>query len=179
MSSDDAYSQAGASSFVAGLASIHLAAALLVFGVAAAGLGWSDGGIHGASVFLALGTPAVLALLGLRGRWPLVLAAALCSATLVFVPFSLHSFVLGPLAVLYAVGYLSNAARPRLSGWRTLSALAALPPLAVIVFVGPTLLGDPEPGAAASLIRVAGFATMIALGARCPPPGSGSAGGAG
>lgn len=48
----------------------------------------------------------MLALLGLRGRSGLLLGASIAALLLALVPFSLHSFVLGPTGILYAVAYV-------------------------------------------------------------------------
>lgn len=45
--------------------------------------------------------PALLAAAGLRGRHPLLLIAAIAAGILAVVPFSLHSFVLAPLGLIW------------------------------------------------------------------------------
>lgn len=47
--------------------------------------------------------PASLAVLGLRGRSPLLLVAGISSFVLALLPFSFHSFVLGPVGLVYAI----------------------------------------------------------------------------
>lgn len=113
-------------------AGVQLAAVVVYLGVMA----YSEPGVDGlravpiAAVFAA---PAVLALAGLRGRAPLLLAATLAAAVLAVFPFSLHSFVLAPVAVVYAVSYarLSPSRHHR----RAMSAVACCPALLVAAFV--------------------------------------------
>lgn len=52
----------------------------------------------------------MLAIAGLRGRTPLLLAATIAAGMLAIFPFSLHSFVLGPAAVVYGAAYARLAA---------------------------------------------------------------------
>lgn len=77
--------------------------------------------------------PAVLAIAGLRGRVPLLLAAAIAAGLLAIFPFSLHSFVLAPVALVYATAYapLSRSVEPR----GTAVAVVACPILLVAALV--------------------------------------------
>jgi hypothetical protein len=61
--------------------------------------------------------PALLAALGLRNRQPLLLAAAIAALVLAVFPFSLHSFVLGPAGIVYAVAYARLATGQRDRRW--------------------------------------------------------------
>jgi hypothetical protein len=54
--------------------------------------------------------PAPLAVLGLRTRQPLLLVAAIAALALAVLPFSLHSFVLGPTGIVYVIAYRRLAA---------------------------------------------------------------------
>ena len=88
------------------------------------------------------GLPGVLALLGLRRRWPLLLAAGVASLVLAVLPFSLHSFVFVPVGVAYLVAYgLSRA--PRAGTGRTAAAAAVVPTLLVAAFVALVWHEDP------------------------------------
>lgn len=58
------------------------------------------------------GAPALLAALGLRDRRPLLLAAAASSMVLAVVPFSVHSFVLGPVGLVYAIAFTTVPGEP-------------------------------------------------------------------
>lgn len=102
------------------------------------------GHTQGASIAVVLGTPAVLAFLGSRGRWPLVLAAGATSAALGLVPFSLHSFALLPLAVLYLSAYGARSHTVSLTPTRTLILVIAIPALAVAAILLPTMQKNPR-----------------------------------
>jgi hypothetical protein len=111
--------------------------------------------------------PALLAALGLRNRQPLLLAAAIAALVLAVFPFSVHSFVLGPAGIVYAVAYAGLAAGRH--DRRSVIAVLACPSLlvgALLVLVVAdhpacyTKLGsdevviDRDPGEAASGVEV-------------------------
>ncbi|MDP8927733.1 MAG: hypothetical protein M3O70_03925 [Actinomycetota bacterium] len=94
------------------------------------------------------GLPALLAILALRGRDPLLLAAGVASLALAVFPFSLHSFVFGPVGLIYLLLYAHLLISAK---WRThrhsasRSAVAALvvPLLLVIGFFASAVHDDP------------------------------------
>ncbi|MGH3665615.1 MAG: hypothetical protein ACRDU8_05925 [Egibacteraceae bacterium] len=88
------------------------------------------------------GMPAVLALLAWRRRPPLLLSAAVTALALALVPFSLQSFLLGPLGLAYLLAYLGLRGD---RGPATRSALAAVvcPALGLMALVVPLLHADP------------------------------------
>lgn len=75
---------------VAALLHLALAAGFAVFQIIQ--LEPLHGYTRGASIALVFATPAVLALLGSLGRWPLVLAAGVTSVVVGVVPFSLTAY---------------------------------------------------------------------------------------
>lgn len=85
--------------------------------------------------------PALLAALGLRNRQPLLLAAAIAALVLAVFPFSLHSFVLGPAGIVYAVAYarLATGQRDR----RSVIAAMACPCLLVGALLVLTIADHP------------------------------------
>lgn len=87
------------------------------------------------------GLPGVLALLALRRRGPLLLAAGVASLVLAVVPFSLHSFVFGPVGLVYLVAYVRWPA-PRHSG-RSAAAAVAVPVLLIAAFLSLVWHEDP------------------------------------
>lgn len=90
-----------------------------------------------AAVYL---SPAVLALA--RGRGPLLLAAAMTALVLAIFPFSVHSFVLGPIGLVYLAAYAQLPARQRV-GPRVVTAVAVCPLLASAALVALLLHDDP------------------------------------
>lgn len=78
-------------------------AALVTLGIA------SDGPIvdrlRPVPIAVVYALPGVLAVLAARGRGPLLLAAGLSALVLAVFPFSVHSFVLGPVGIIYLVGH--------------------------------------------------------------------------
>lgn len=127
---------------VAALLHLGLAAAFAVFQIIQ--LGPLHGYTRGASIALVLATPAVLALLGSLGRWPLVLAAGVTSMVVGLVPFSLHSFALLPLAVVYLTAYGARSHTASLTPTRTLLLVVVVPALAVAAIVLPDLQKTPQ-----------------------------------
>lgn len=106
----------------------------------------SDGGVGdrlGAIPLAAVyGLPAVLAFLALRGRGPLFLPAGIASLTLAVFPFSLHSFVFGPVGLIYLLTYATWPARP-LDGSRSVAVGVGVPLLLVAAFVALVVHDDP------------------------------------
>lgn len=104
----------------------------------------SDGSVGdrlGAAPLAAVyGLPAVLALLGLRGRGPLLLPAGVASLVLAVFPFSLHSFVFGPIGIIYLIAY---ARWPTHQHAGSRSAVAALVvPLLLVGAFGALIVHD-------------------------------------
>lgn len=116
----------------AGGALVELAAVAVYLGVMAAS-GPDVDGLGAVPIAAVFAAPAVLALAGLRGRAPLLLAATIAAAVLAVFPFSLHSFVLAPVAVVYALAYarLSTSRQRR----RAVLAVAGCPVLLLAAFV--------------------------------------------
>lgn len=113
---------------------LHLAGvAALIVGVTVAGMPAIDV-LRPVPLGALFAAPAVLALLGLRGRGALLVVAAVCAATLALTPFSLHSFVLGPIAAVYLLAYhrLSGTLRRPV---RVIAASLACPVLLVAALV--------------------------------------------
>lgn len=110
----------------------QLAAVVVYLGVMAAS-GADVDGLGAVPIAAVFAAPAVLALAGLRGRAPLLLAATIDAAVLAVFPFSLHSFVLAPAAVVYALAYarLSTSRQRR----RAMLAVAGCPALLMAAFV--------------------------------------------
>lgn len=92
-----------------------------------------DGGLGGAAMATVFGLPGVMALLGLRRRWPLLLAAGIASLALAVVPFSLHSLVFGPVGVAYLVA-CGLWRGPRPGPARTAAVAAVVPALLLVAF---------------------------------------------
>lgn len=88
------------------------------------------------------GAPAMLALMALHDRRPLLAAAAVTALLLAVVPFSLHSFVLGPLGIIYLATYFTSSV-PRTATGRTVSAVLLCPALVMTAFIGSLLHQDP------------------------------------
>ena len=136
--SDKAHRGVWAAAVAAAL--VELAAAAVYLGVMAASAPDVDrlAAVPIAALFAA---PAVLALAGLRGRAPLLLAAAIAAAVLAVFPFSLHSFVLGPVAVVYAIAYARRSTSRQRR--RAMFAVVGCPVLLMAAFVVLTLQEHP------------------------------------
>lgn len=93
-------------------------------------------------------SPAVLALVSLRGRGSLLLAAATAALVLTVVPFSLHSLVLGPIGLIYLAAYAQSSGSRR-GGPLPLAAVAVSPLLALAALV--VLLAHDDPACYAQL----------------------------
>lgn len=123
-------------------AALQLGAVVAVLVLRALDGGAVDGGFGGLALGTVYGMPGVLALLGLRRRWPLLLAAGIASLVLAVVPFSLHSFVFGPVGVAYLVACGSWRA-PRPSPGRAVAVVVAVPALLLTAFVALLWHEDP------------------------------------
>lgn len=88
------------------------------------------------------GLPAVLAALALRRRPALLLAAGIASLVLAVFPFSLHSFVFGPIALVYLVAY-ARWPKTDHAGKRTATVAMVVPLLLVMAFVALIWHEDP------------------------------------
>lgn len=88
------------------------------------------------------GLPGVLALLGLRRRWPLLLAAGIASLVLAVLPVSVHTFVFAPAGVVHLVACALWKAPPHGTG-RTATVAAVVPTLLVAAFVALLWHEDP------------------------------------
>lgn len=88
------------------------------------------------------GLPGVLAALALRRRPALLLAAGIASLVLAVFPFSLHSFVFGPVGLVYLIAY---ARWPKPHHVDKNSAIVALvvPLLLVVAFLALVWHEDP------------------------------------
>lgn len=86
--------------------------------------------------------PAFLALISLRGRNALLLVAAVTALVLAVFPFSLHSFFLGPVGLVYLASYPALGKEGRRS-CRWLGASAVCPLLAVAALSALSLHEDP------------------------------------
>lgn len=106
----------------------------------------SDGSIGdrlGAAPLAAVyGLPAVLALLALRGRGPLLLPAGVASLVLAVFPFSLHSFVFGPIGIIYLLAYARWPTHQH-AGSRSAVAALVVPLLLVGAFAALIVHDDP------------------------------------
>ncbi len=123
-----------------GVVQLASVAAVLALGVVSNG---ATGDQLGASPLAAVyGLPAVLGLLALRGRGPLLLPAGIASLVLAVFPFSLHSFVFGPVGLIYLVAY---AAWPdhRDPGSRSAIATLVVPALILAAFLVLIVHDDP------------------------------------
>jgi hypothetical protein len=87
------------------------------------------------------GLPAVLAATAFRRRPALLLAAGIASLVLAVFPFSLHSFVFGPVGLVYLITYPSWP-RPR-QGNRAAAVVVVVPVLLVLAFVALIWHDDP------------------------------------
>lgn len=101
-----------------------------------------DSGLGIVAMAAVYGLPGVFALLGLRRRWPLLLAAGIASLVLAVVPFSLHSFVFGPVGVAYLVA-CGLWPGPRPGPGRTAAVAAVVPALLLVAFVALLWHDDP------------------------------------
>lgn len=128
--SDKAHPAARTAAVAAAL--IQLAAVAVYLGVMAASEPDPDG-LRAVPIAAVFAAPAVLALAGLRGRAPLLLTAAIAAGVLAVFPLSLHSVVLAPVAVVYALASarLSTSRRAR----RALVAAIGCPALLVAAVV--------------------------------------------
>jgi len=111
---------------------VHVAAVAAYLAVMAAS-GPDPDRLRPVPIAVAYAVPAVLALAGLRGRVPLLLAAAIAAGVLAVFPFSVHSFVLAPAAVVYAVAF-GRLNTPRHGRGAALAAVAC-PLLLVAAFL--------------------------------------------
>lgn len=106
----------------------------------------SDGSVGdrlGAAPLAAVyGLPAVLALLALRERGPLLLPAGVASVVLAVFPFSLHSFVFGPIGIIYLLAYARWPTHQHAGSRSAVAALVA-PLLLVGAFVALIVHDDP------------------------------------
>lgn len=87
------------------------------------------------SIAVLYAVPAVLAAMGVRARRSLLLAAAVTALALSVLPFSLHSFVLGPAGLVYAGAYVAGSTHQRVK-----TALSAVFVCAVLLLGGFALL---------------------------------------
>lgn len=87
------------------------------------------------------GLPGVLALLALRRRPPLLLAAGTTTLVLAVFPFSLHSFVFGPVGLVYLIAYTRWPAPQRAK--QSAAAGAVVPLLLLAGFVALVWHEDP------------------------------------
>lgn len=128
--SDKAHPAARAAAAAAAL--VQLAAVAVYLGVMAAS-GPDVDGLRAVPIAALFAAPAVLALAGLHGRAPLLLVATLAAGVLAVFPLSLHSFVLAPVAVVYALAYarLPTSRHHRGAVW----AVIGCPVLLVAAFV--------------------------------------------
>ena len=123
-------------------AAVNVAGAVLLVGLR---LSAQDSAVDGlgpvalGAIYLA---PGVLALFALRGRDPLLLPAALAALALSVFPFSLHSFVLGPIGVVYLVSYMRAPTRGQETS-RSMAAALLCPVLLVAAFVALLVHEDP------------------------------------
>lgn len=111
---------------------VQLAAVAVYLGVLSASRPDVDG-LRPVPIAAAFAAPAVLALAGLRGRTPLLLAATIAAGVLTVFPVSLHSFLLAPVAVVYALAYARLPASQHHR--RALVAVVGCPVLLVAAFV--------------------------------------------
>lgn len=86
--------------------------------------------------------PAVLAILAMRGRSPLLLAAGVASLALAVLPVSLHSVVYGPAGVIYLVAHARRSAAGR-GDARSVVAAVVVPGLVVAAVLALTVHEDP------------------------------------
>lgn len=86
-------------------------------------------------------TPALLALAGLRSRHPLLLVAAIAAGILAVFPFSLHSFLLAPVGLIYGIAYAGLATAQHRH--RSMVAVAGCPLLLVAAFIALVVHEDP------------------------------------
>ncbi|MPZ71851.1 MAG: hypothetical protein GEU74_01255 [Nitriliruptorales bacterium] len=127
---------------VVALAAVQLGAIVLVlvFGVLGDGaLGNRLGAIPLAALFA---LPATLALLALRGRGALLLAAGVASLVLTVFPFSLHSFVFGPIGLIYLLAY-AKLSTSQHDGPRSPAVAIFVPLLIVAAFLLLIVHDDP------------------------------------
>lgn len=114
--------------------------AILVLGALSDG---SVGDRLGAVPLAALyGLPAVLVLLALRGRGPLLVPAGIASLVLAVFPFSLHSFLFGPIGIIYLLAY-GKWPRHEHPGPRSAIAAGLVPLLLVGAFLALIVHDDP------------------------------------
>jgi hypothetical protein len=90
---------------VATVAAVHLGGILVVLALRFLSEGAVGGRLGVLPVAAVYGLPALLAALAFRQRPPLLLAAGVASLVLAVFPFSLHSFVYGPVGLIYIIGY--------------------------------------------------------------------------
>ncbi|MQB01921.1 MAG: hypothetical protein GEU78_16885 [Actinobacteria bacterium] len=87
------------------------------------------------------GVPAMLAALAFRRRPPLLLAAGIASLVLAIFPFSLHSFVFGPVGLIYLIAYPSWSTPQH--GNRAAAVAVIVPLLLLLAFVALIWHDDP------------------------------------
>lgn len=108
--------------------------------------GASDGAagdrFGGLALAIVYALPAVLALLALRDRRPLLLPAGIGSLVLAVVPFSLHSFLWGPVGIIYLVTYAMWPSHQH-AGSRSVAAAVIAPFLLLAAFFALILHDDP------------------------------------
>ncbi len=126
---------------VAGLTQLTTVAILVGFGLASRGP--LHTGLDALTVGAVYALPALLALLSLYGRQPLLLAAAVLALVQAVFPFSLHSFVVGPLALVYLVAYLALRTGTVTTTAPWLAAAVVCPGLGLAALVVPLLHADP------------------------------------
>lgn len=88
------------------------------------------------------GLPAVLAALSFRRRPRLLLAAGVASLVLAVFPFSLHSFVFGPVGLVYLV-VQSRWPTPPQDGHRAAAVAVVVPLLLLLAFIALLWHEDP------------------------------------
>lgn len=122
---------------------IHLGAVvgLLVLGAVSHG-GLTPDPLGPLPIAAVYGLPAVIALAALRGRAPLLLAAGTATVILAVFPFSLHSFVLGPVGIVYVIAYGRSPSR-KSGGARAAVVVLGFPLLLVAGFLVAILHDDP------------------------------------
>lgn len=115
--------------------------ALVAFGIAEDGpvvVDW----LHPVPIVAIYVLPAVLAVMAVRGRSALLLVAAVTALVLAVFPFSLQSFFLGPVGLVYLASYPGLPRGSRGSA-RGLVAAAVCPLLAVAALLVLFLQDDP------------------------------------
>lgn len=127
---------------VATAAAVNVAGVVVMVVLGIASQASAADGLGPAAIGAVYLAPAVLALLALRGRDPLLVPAGLTALVLSVFPFSLHSFVLGPIGLIYLASYV-RAPTPAEGAARSLGAFLMCPALVVAAFVVLLVHEDP------------------------------------